>query len=128
MEHGNILPNLIGDRVLLTQYADLLSIFIEEESWTELRQEMGKSLPRSSRVWMPGFKSAEIIQRPDEQKKLTETPCVIARIQAFDGRTYEWEASLQMSSNRQGFITTGQIHMVSEPNVDFLWSPQTEQG
>lgn len=128
MKNAPMFQNMIGDRVLLTQFTDLLTIFIEEESWTELRLEMSKAIPKECRKIMPGFRSAAIIQRPDEQNKLSDTPCVIVRIEGYDGHTYEWEASLRMMSNSQGFETTGQIHLVSVPADNFYWIPETAKG
>lgn len=113
---------LMGNRVLMTQYGDLLSVFIEKEDWTELRIEMAKALQKEDRILMPGFKSAEVINTPDDQP-LNETPRVIVSVEGYDGMRYEWEATLQMKDNKEGFKVVGQIHLMSAPEIGFTWQP-----
>lgn len=119
---SNTDSSLIGNQVLLSQYADLLNIFIFEESWTEFRQEITKSVNKSDRKLMPGIKKAEIIHFP-ESKSLVETPKIIISIQGHDDNLYEWEGTIVLDKNTGGFKPIGQIHMVSEPEINFLWTP-----
>lgn len=117
------LETLIGDYVLMEQYADMLDILITEESWTELRVEMEFGLPKSDRVSMPGLKSATLHKRPTKSVVMNETPVVVVRMEGLDGNTYDWEASLHLENNSKGFVAVGHLHLVSEPNIEFEWTP-----
>lgn len=125
MKKKTVFKNLIADRTILTQYTDYLQILIDEASWSELRIEMSKALPKPHRGRVPGFKSAEIIHRPDNQTRLNETPWVIVKVEGFDDLTYEWEASLNPSSTTSDLSVVGDIHLASsEPApINFKWTP-----
>lgn len=120
--NGNKARSVMGNRVLLTQYSDLLSIIAMEEKWTELRVEMMRALMPEDRIMMPGIQSAEILQVPNNQR-MTDTPTVIVSIEGLDGLRYEWEAAIEMTDNKQGFQPMGQIHVMSVPETDFIWKP-----
>lgn len=113
---------LIGNRILLLQYADLMKVIEMDKEWTELRQEMTKALLPEDRMMMPGIKSASVVRTPEDQK-LTDTPRVVVAIEGLDDQQYEWEATIQMADNDSGFALLGQIHMVSVPETSFSWEP-----
>lgn len=119
---SNTGSSLIGNQVLLCQYADLLNIFIFEESWTELRQEISKTMCQPDRKLMPGIKNAEIVHFPNSQK-LVDTPKITLSIVGHDNKLYEWEGTIVLDGKTRMFKTIGNIHMVSEPDTNFMWMP-----
>lgn len=123
MRSNNVynIRNLAGDRSLLIQYTEGLEMDIIAEEWTQLRIEMAQSLRKEDRLSMPGIKRAEIVQRP-QQQKLYETPTVIISIEGIDGLLYEWEGTIQMTDRFEIF---GQVHVMSAPESDFEWKPDT---
>lgn len=116
---------LMGNRILLIQYTDLLNVLIADEQWTTLRREMTDALLREDRMLMPGIKSANVIMTPEDHN-LNETPRVIVSIEGFDDRLYEWEATLVLCNEQKGFKVVGQIHVVGDPKSEFVWTPSKE--